>query len=301
VTIAFLGALGSTAFAAAFTFGLRHGVDWDHIAALSDLTSAQTTPRRSMVLATLYALGHAVVVLILGLVAILFAEQLPDSVDVAMERVVGVTLLALGAYVAWTLIRYRGALPMQSRWMLLFGAIRRAVRRRRRQDVDDTVAIEHTHEHAHHGHGHGHTHTHDHDDAVVPSGSVQVAVRHSHTHRHVAVMPHDPFVTYGRWTAAGVGMLHGVGAETPTQVLIFAAAANASGRPTSVGLLVCFIVGLLCSNTLIAAAGAYGFLGVSRSRVFATVLSILVAAFSLVIGTLLLLGQGTVLPAIFSG
>jgi high-affinity nickel-transport protein len=96
-------------------------------------------------------------------------------------------------------------------------------------------------------------------------------------------------------------MLHGVGAETPTQVLIFAAAANASGRPTSVGLLVCFIVGLLCSNTLIAAAGAYGFLGVSRSRVFATVLSILVAAFSLVIGTLLLLGQGTVLPAIFSG
>ena len=37
-------------------------------------------------------------------------------------------------------------------------------------------------------------------------------------------------MNYGRRTAFGVGMIHGVGAETPTQVLIFLAAAGASGR-----------------------------------------------------------------------
>ena len=53
--------------ATAYGFGFRHGIDWDHLAALTDITSSQDAPRRSMVLATLYALGHGVVVFVLGL------------------------------------------------------------------------------------------------------------------------------------------------------------------------------------------------------------------------------------------
>ena len=34
----------------AFGFGFRHGIDWDHIAALTDITSSQAHPRRSMFL-----------------------------------------------------------------------------------------------------------------------------------------------------------------------------------------------------------------------------------------------------------
>ena len=60
--------LEATAFGAAIVFGFRHGFDWDHLAALTDLTGSQTSSKRSMWLATLYALGHAVMVLVLGVV-----------------------------------------------------------------------------------------------------------------------------------------------------------------------------------------------------------------------------------------
>src|SRR6476661_7024340 len=73
----------------ALGFGFRHGIDWDHIAALTDITSSQEAPRRSMWFATLYALGHALVVFLLGLAAIVLAQRLPETVDTVMERFVG--------------------------------------------------------------------------------------------------------------------------------------------------------------------------------------------------------------------
>src|SRR5688500_9008299 len=123
--------LESTAFGAALVFGFRHGFDWDHIAALTDLTGSQATPRRSMWLATLYALGHAAMGLALGGVAIALAAQVPESVDLAMERRVGVSLLGLGGWMAWTAWRTRGAPPLRSRWMLLIDGVRRVVAGRR--------------------------------------------------------------------------------------------------------------------------------------------------------------------------
>jgi high-affinity nickel permease len=74
-----------------FGFGLRHGIDWDHIGALTDITSSQDQPNRSIWFATLYALGHALVVSILGLVAIVLAAQLPSGIDTVMERFVRAT------------------------------------------------------------------------------------------------------------------------------------------------------------------------------------------------------------------
>ena len=74
-----------------FGFGFRHGIDWDHIAAITDITGSQATRRTSMVFATLYALGHGLVVFGLGFAAIVLSEQLPAGVDGVMERFVGVT------------------------------------------------------------------------------------------------------------------------------------------------------------------------------------------------------------------
>ena len=101
--------LEAGAFGAALVFGFRHGFDWDHLAALTDLTGSQASSRRSMALATLYALGHAAMVFALGVLAILFAQKVPASVDTAMERLVGVSLLSLGIWIAWTAVRTRGA------------------------------------------------------------------------------------------------------------------------------------------------------------------------------------------------
>lgn len=93
-------AIGIGLILTTYVFGLRHGMDWDHIAAITDITSSQDDSRRSMFFSTLYALGHALVVFVLGVAAIEFSSRLPDSVDAVMERFVGVTLILLGVYVS---------------------------------------------------------------------------------------------------------------------------------------------------------------------------------------------------------
>jgi hypothetical protein len=83
-------------------------------------------------------------------------------------------------------------------------------------------------------------------------------------------------------------------------VLVFVAAAKAG---TGLGelLLIVFILGLVTSNTGIAFASTIGYLNGARSfRVYATV-AVLTGVFSLVVGSLFLLGSGSMLPAIFGG
>ena len=278
-----------------FGFGFRHGIDWDHLAAIGDITSSQTQPRRAMVLATLYALGHAVVVFALGCAAIVLAERLPESVDGAMERFVGATLVLLGAYVVFSLVRHGRDFRMRSRWMLLIGAARRGLRWIRTRGRVDVIEIVHEHEHAD---DIAHRHEHAHDRAAVTSPALPEAP-HSHVHRHVGRMPADPFANYSRGIAFGIGMLHGVGAETPTQVLIFLAAAGAGGKAAGVVLLVSFLVGLLASNTLVALAGTLWSAGSRRNFGLYAGVSIVTALGSLVIGTLFLLGRGSALPVFF--
>ena len=74
-------------------------------------------------LGTLYALGHGAVVIALGLAAIAFGALLPDWLDPIMGRIVGVTLVALGVWVMYSVYRYARAgerFRLRSRWMLVF-------------------------------------------------------------------------------------------------------------------------------------------------------------------------------------
>jgi high-affinity nickel-transport protein len=281
----------------AFGFGFRHGIDWDHIAALTDITSSQDDGRRSMALATMYALGHALVVFALGVGAILLAERLPAGVDSVMERIVGATLLLLGIYVFVALVRQGRQFRMRSRWMLIFAAVNRTVRWARRTARNQVVVFTHDHPH-----DPAERHPDAHQEAPALVGAPARAVtEHRHGHRHVGPVPDDPFLNYGRATAFGVGMIHGIGAETPTQVLLFLAAAGAGGKAAGLVLLGCFLVGLLSSNTLIALAGTFGFLGASRNWGLYVTVSLVTAVFSLAIGTVFLFGHSTVLPAFFGG
>jgi high-affinity nickel-transport protein len=284
----------------ALGFGFRHGIDWDHLAALSDITASQDRARRSMALATLYALGHALVVFALGALAILLSAELPRWVDGAMERVVGATLLALGAYVLCSLARHGRDFRMRSRWMLIFAAARRGARWARTRRRRDSILINHEHTHpADESHDHEHA---DDEVALVTAGPGRsVATVHRHVHRHVGVMPDDPFPAYGRATAFGVGMLHGIGAETPTQVIVFAAAAGAGGAAAGIFVLGCFIAGLIASNSAVALAATFGFLGAARNFRLYAAISVVTAVFSLLVGTLFLLGLSAGLPAMLGG
>src|SRR5262245_64210437 len=78
-------ALGIGVIVSAFLFGFRHGVDWDHIAAITDITSSQEERGRALEYGSMYALGHALVVFLIGSAAIILGTRLPDGVDAGME------------------------------------------------------------------------------------------------------------------------------------------------------------------------------------------------------------------------
>jgi hypothetical protein len=283
--------LGFGLLVTAFWLGVRHGIDWDHIAAITDITGTQEERRRAILFGTLYALGHALVVFVLGMVAILAGDLLPPNIDEFMGRVVGITLVLLGVYVFVSLIRHGRDFRLRSRWMLIFAGVRKGARWVRERvgvgarnggadqrpepvEVEDRTAASFWH-HGHHG-------------------------RPGHHHHEVPERDED-FVGYGRGTAFGVGMLHGVGAETPTQVLIFLTAAGAGGKEVGVFVLLAFIVGLLASNSIITLGSAFGFLQASKNFGLYATVAVLTGLFSLVIGMLFLFGQESVLPAFFGG
>jgi high-affinity nickel-transport protein len=183
--------------------------------------------------------------------------------------------------------------------MLVFSGVQRGyVWAREHIRRHEQVEVEHAHEHAavepfmHHD-----------PDEETANGAKKVATkaRRTHAHGHHHRMPDDPFMNYGPATAIGVGMLHGIGGETPTQVLIFVTAAGLGGAGAGIAVLAAFLLGLFASNSVIALSSAYGFLRASkRFAIYATV-AVITGVFSLVIGTLFLIGKETVLPALFGG
>lgn len=100
---------------------------------------------------------------------------------------------------------------------------------------------------------------------------------------------------YGPKTAFGVGMIHGLGAETGSQALLLAGVAGVSGAQ-GVVVLMAFIAGLLVANSLVAVVSATGFIGAQRLRTVYLVVGAVAGLSSLAIGLLFLAGLGTALP-----
>jgi hypothetical protein len=168
-----------------------------------------------------------------------------------MERVVGVTLLALGAWVLYSLVRYLrggGEFQLRSRWMLVFAGVRHALLS-----------------------AHARFHGHRHDEALRID-------------------------RYGAKAALGVGMLHGIGAETGTQALIIGAVGGAASRDVGIGMLLAFLTGLVVSNTVIACLATAGFISSTRGRPIYLALGALTGVFSLAVGAAFVLGLGAELP-----
>jgi ABC-type nickel/cobalt efflux system permease component RcnA len=274
----------------ALALGFRHGFDWDHVAAIGDIAASQESRRRSIVLATLYALGHAAVAFAIGAAVVFASARLPESAGDVMERVVGITLVALGVFVIASWARNGRSVRIPSRGMLLLAGFRRLGRGR-----PQPVVIEHEHEHEHDPQL-AHTHDHDHELQRVGASHPITAKTHRHRHRHVAALPDDPFPTYGGGVALGVGMVHGVGFETPTQALVFVTAAGAGSRAIGLLVLTCFLIGLLAANTVVAVASTLGFTGTRPRAGLCTVASLVAAAASLALGLLYIFGRGDVLP-----
>lgn len=112
--------------------GFRHGFDIDHVTAISDLVTAKVSGEpddkkqtislrfQACILAIIYTVGHAVIVVSLGLIAILFRATLPKWIDPVMERLVGGTLILLGLWMVYELVVKR---RLRSRGIVLLQAV----------------------------------------------------------------------------------------------------------------------------------------------------------------------------------
>ncbi len=302
--------------------GLRHGFDWDHIAAIADLSGSTTNRRRGLWLSTLYAVGHAVVVFALGSLALIAGASIPESLDSWMGAFVGVTLIWLGIWVLVDLARHGREFRLRSRWMLIldgtFAGWRRVIDRSGRREI----ALEHEHEHEHH---HDTDHQHDHsgggDDPSLPARldaseqTSQVAggpeiedspvktrrrLRRSHTHTHSHSHSHRlplPNRADGQATAVGIGMLHGVGIESPTQIAVFVGSTSVVGYGASLGVLAAWCVGLVLANSILALVAGLGLLEARRNFKIYAAVAVFVSIGSIAMGGLYLFGLD-VLPAI---
>jgi high-affinity nickel-transport protein len=241
------------ALASCALLGLRHGFDYDHLAAISDITSVQRGWREGMRLGLLYALGHALTVALLGSGVIFLHLSLPAHLDAVGERLVGATLVVLAVYVLVSFLRrsdngqHTGA---RSRIALAVSAARYGYWRVRR--------------------------------LVRPEAPRPAPFR----------------FRYDRGSVFAVGVVHGLGAETPSQLLLFLLAANLGGTSRGFLGLLSFIAGLLLMNTMMTASASGIFAGsTQRPRVQALVTS-LTAVYSFAIGVVFLFGISDRLPAL---
>jgi hypothetical protein len=272
--------------AAVFALGLRHGIDPDHLAAIGDLVGSQVKARRAMLLATGYALGHAATIIILSVVATWLGQLIPQAILSIMNEIVGLSLVLMGAYLLYSLFRWGERAQLRSRWSLIAQFIRRLLRRHRSSYVE----IEHEHPHAPNAsHGHQHDEDKDRERGRAPTGSpISTLVRtHNHRHRHVLPIPADPLPKSGVAASAAVGVLHGIGAETPSQIALLATAAGYAGN--GIFLAMTFVAGLLLSNTLVAIASVLGLGRLRRGSLLYRAVILVAAGFSIFVGASYLL------------
>ena len=316
----------------ALGLGLRHGIDWDHIAAIADLSGNAENRKRGFALSMAYAVGHGLVVFLLGTAAIVFGLAIPDSLDAWMGRIVGLTLIFLGVWILAELLRKGSDFRLRSRWMLVIDGTFAGLRRVQNSITGRKITVEHDHPHEHDqaildlrsntdpvvAHDHSHVVEHELDEALISdvvearnarSETTSASWRsfrsqlrdhghsHSHSHQHDLALPDRPGASYGHRTATGIGMLHGVGIESPTQIAIFVASTAAAGIGFGLLLLATWVVGLIVANAGLALVAGAGLLNAERSfPVYATI-AVIVSVLSISLGVLYLVGLD-VLPAL---
>lgn len=92
------------ALASGFTLGCLHAFDADHIAAVSALASRTRRALAAMRLGITWGLGHSIILLVVGGTIVVLRLSVPTAAQEWAEILVGVLLIALGA---WTLVHVR--------------------------------------------------------------------------------------------------------------------------------------------------------------------------------------------------
>lgn len=102
---------------------------------------------------------------------------------------------------------------------------------------------------------------------------------------------------YGKHSSFVVGVIHGIGAESPTQIAIFAMSLG-FGIILGVTALVVFVSGIIISNLIFGIMISTGFIRSLKSYQIYKYASIASAATSLFVGSLMITGFDSMLPEI---
>jgi cytochrome c biogenesis protein CcdA len=116
-----------------------------------------------------------------------------------------------------------------------------------------------------------------------------------HGHEHVEPLEMS---SYGTRTSFGVGMIHGIGAETGTQVLLIAAVGGAASAGLGIPMLFAFVIGLLMSNFAIVLMSSTGFMASQKREGVYVAIGAVAGFFSLVVGMVFLFGLNDFLPTL---
>ena len=235
--------------------GMKHGIDWDHIAAISDITSTQSRTRNGIFMSFLYGLGHAFVVATIALGLLVMSTSLPSGIDKIMENVVGLTLVILGIYVLYSLHKKKGDdFRLLPRWALVANIV------------------------------------------LNSFGWIKAKVTNT-DRKHYHVLKNG----YGNRASYLIGMIHGVGAETPSQMLLFAMTINtgvSASKEFGVMIILAYSLGLVMANTIMGGLGAYGFIKSGEHQRLYRYTAFATGSFSIVIGMIFLTGVISNLPNI---
>jgi sulfite exporter TauE/SafE len=118
-----------------FVLGLKHAVEADHVAAVSTIASEHPSIIGSSFVGALWGIGHTISLLMAGALIVLLHVEISNWVGLALEFVVGLMLIVLGANALRKL--FRGHLHM------------------------------HVHQHGGRAHAHPHIHDRQHQSEVL--------------------------------------------------------------------------------------------------------------------------------------
>lgn len=214
--------------------GFRHGMDMDHIAAITDMVGAEKERKKQLQFGTLYAIGHGSIVVVIGFAAISIGKRLSDGMMHAMELAVGLTLVLLGGFIMYSLIKQRNDYQFKSRLQLiteLLGKLR------------------------------GKTH--------ARSSSIN---------------------KLGLLGSLGIGVIHGVGAETPTQVLLLSSSMQLHNDWIAFLQLLLFAAGTLAASLLVTGLAVWGYTKAKAYRGFYILLGSATGIYSIMLGCTMLTG-----------